>query len=98
LHRCLRDWNGVSPREQAADGEQEIGRLRRISRVARGLRGALRAQEALVTVLPAIDLRIEEMAFRRTVRELCHMRIDTGQKRCRAGPLGHDLPRFWRRD
>jgi hypothetical protein len=64
----------AAPRCKRAEGQQEVGGLRRITGAGRELRGALRRDKARVAVLPSLELAIEKSAPRSVVgkrRQIC---------------------------
>jgi len=69
-----------APRRKRADGQQEVGALRRIAGAGGELRGALRRDKAGVAALPSFELAIEEAAPRRVVGERRQVRIHAGDE------------------
>lgn len=70
----------AAPCCKCAEGQQEVGGLRRITGAGRELRGALRRDKARVAVLPSLELAIEKGAPRRVVGERRQVGIHAGNK------------------
>src|SRR5712691_2097527 len=78
-------------RGQPGDGEQEVGRLRRIGLIDNGLGGALGRDETGVAVLPAIELPVEKSASGGVAGEGRQVSVEAGEKSCGAVQLRRSL-------
>ena len=70
----------AAPLRKRADGQQEVGGVRRIASSGDELRDALRRDKAGVAVLPSLELVIEEGAPRRVVGKGRQVRIHAGDE------------------